>query len=179
MTIYQQTFTTGQIVEATGVTNMNLQNWLKRNLIVGQKDIQGGGSPGRHRQYSFFNLIEIAMAKALTEAGMTDMPTVFQAASSFSHGGTHRPITAERLPGMPFDISEGRTLLIAGPQWSEVIFFKNDESAISLFAKMRPRGSALRCVVIDATDVFLRVIRAIGLEPHTVIREAYEKNLDS
>lgn len=178
MSIYQQTFTTGQIVEATGVTNMSLQNWLKRNLIVGQKEIQGGGSPGRHRQYSFFNLIEIAMAKALIEAGMTDMPTIFQAASSFSHSQTKKTKEPTREAGMPFNVEGARTLLIAGPKWSEVIFFKTDDAAISLFAKMRPHGT-LRCVVVDATDVFHRVINAIGLESHKVIREAYEKNLDS
>jgi len=168
------TFTTGQVVAATGVANESLQNWLKRELIVGQKAIEGGGSKGRQRRYSFFNVIEIAMAKALIDAGLTALEPAFHAAHVFAHTGDSR-----RLPACPFNQRPGYTLLLAGPGWADTFFMAPDAKALELYAALVPQGR-IGATFINASRVFdnvcSRLMEITGdsqFHPEAVLEAAY------
>lgn len=169
MNIFHAKFSTGQVVEATGVSNDTLQNWLKRKLVVGQKDIDGGGSQGRHRQFSFFNLIEIATAKALIEVGMTDLKSAFYAAGYFAHTGD-----AERAPGCPFNKETGITLLVAGQGWARDVFLSPTGSALELYNQIVQRGS-IGATIVDMSQVFNLVTARVGYHPEAVLEIAYAK----
>ncbi|MFC3060362.1 MerR family transcriptional regulator [Paenirhodobacter populi] len=178
MNIFHAKFSTSQITEATGVNNDTLQNWLKRQLIIGQKDIVGGGSQGRHRQYSFFNLIEIAAAKALVDAGMGDLKSAFKAANMFAHtGGGPLGGTPERVPGCPFNKCPGITLLVAGPGWSDEVFMAPNDSALKLYTDLVFKAPAGRegCIFVNMSDVFDRVVVRVGYRPVEVLGIAYPK----
>lgn len=169
MSIFQQQFTNSEIVTATGVTNFQLQNWLKRGQIVGQ-GVEGGGSPGKHRKFSFFNLMEIAVSKALIDTGLTDMQRVTHAAASFAHVGRgsigDRPA---RQPGFPF--KEGKTLLIVGPDRSREYQINRNDHPLGLLAAIKDHG--IGAIVIDASDVFSLTLRRAGLDPAAALNEAY------
>lgn len=170
MSIFQQTFTNAQIVASTGVTNDQLQNWIRRDLIVGQGQIEGGGSPGRHRRFSFFNLMEIAIAKALLDAGLGDLQRTTQAAKHFAHVGRgeigDRP---ERLPGFPF--KDGKTLLIVGPRDAREYQVTQQERPLALYAAIKQHG--IGALVIDASAVFETTLQRAGQDPALAMREAY------
>lgn len=169
MSIFHQQFTNSEIVAATGVTNFQLQNWLKRGQIIGH-GVEGGGSPGKHRKFSFFNLMQIAVAKALIDVGMTDMQQVTHAAGCFAHTGDmaigNRP---ERIPGFPF--KEGKTLLIAGPERSEEYQLLSSER-LGLAAAIFKHG--VGAVVINVSAVFENTLRRAGFDPIEITREAYK-----
>jgi hypothetical protein len=178
--IFEEKFSTGQIVKATGVSNAALQTWLKRGIIVGHRnaDIEGGGSPGLHRRYSFFNLMEIATAKAIIDCGVSDLALAFQAARAFAHVGSG-PLPGEapeRQPGMPF--YDHRTLLCVGQSGGTyVAFWKsgNDPLANIRMALGRPAGF----LVIDINDLFDRVVAVLGYHPQAVLDFAYSANKTS
>lgn len=169
MSIFHQQFTNSEIVAATGVTNFQLQNWLKRGQIIGH-GVEGGGSPGRYRKFSFFNLMEIAVAKALIDVCMTDMQRVTEAAAGFAHTGNgaigDRP---GRQPGFPF--KDGKTLLIVGPDRSGEYQIGPNDHPLGLLAAIKEHG--MGAVVIDASEVFWVTLRRAGLDPEAAIKEAY------
>ncbi|WP_283177322.1 MerR family transcriptional regulator [Gemmobacter sp. 24YEA27] len=172
MNIFHEKFSTGQVVEATGVSNDTLQNWLKRKLIVGQKDIDGGGSQGRHRQFTFFNLIEIAAAKALIDVGMTDLKAAFYAASRFSHSGDEA-----RVPGCPFNKGYGITLLVAGQGWAREVFLSENETALDFYTQ-NIQSSAVGATIVNMSRVFDLVTTRAGFHPEAVLEIAYPKDAE-
>jgi len=178
MNIFHAKFSTGQIAQATGVNNDTLQNWMKRGLIVGQREIEGGGSQGRHRQYSFHNLMEIAAAKALVDAGMSDLKSVFYAAHMFAHTGNAMPNNRvpERVPGCPYN-GTGITLLVAGMGWADEVFLSPKDTALGLYTKLMNRAhqSMEGCVLVNASQVFDRAVAGIGHHPEAVLAIAYPK----
>lgn len=176
MNIFHAQFSTGQVVEATAVSNATLQSWLKRKLIVSQQDspIVGGGSPGVHRRYSFFTVMEIAIAKALIDAGLSNLSAAFQAASRFAHIGCgeigDRPA---RMPSIPFDTlgSSGMTLLCVAGDRSAITLWRpgKDPLAEIRHELQRPGGF----VLIEADPIFNRVVTLLGYQPHEVLQLAY------
>ena len=173
MNIFHQRFSTGQVVEAADISNAALQSWIKRDLIVGHKTkapIEGGGSPGLHRGYSFFNTMEIAVAKALADIGL-DVPNAFKAAMSFAHSGREA-----RLPSLPFD-DRGNPCIT-------VMCARDDHSAIlpyhpagqDFYATARHQLGGVRgMIVLEIDPIFLRVTTALGHDPRDVMNIAYPR----
>ena len=165
-------YKTGEVVAATGVTNDALQSWLRRGLIFDQDKIGGGGKQGRHRRFSFFTVMQIAVARALLKAGMSDPRTAFMAAAVFAHTARSMP-GMRRRPGTPFPIEDGAT------------FLATTGEETTLWADLGPRGPVFPAlvaslhrpkafVVCDVSLVFEETLRALGENPHRFMREAYE-----
>ena len=171
MNIFHQRFSTGQIVEAAQTTNAAVQSWMKRDLIVGHRTkapIEGGGSPGLHRGFSFFNGMEIAVAKALAEIGI-DVPNAFTAATHFAHSGN-----ANRLPGLPFDDrGSGRmTMMCVYADNSMILPYHPTEQ--DFYATARARlGKGM--VVLEIDPIFDHVTKALGHDPRDVMKLAYPR----
>lgn len=179
MNIFHAQFSTGQVVDATGVSNATLQSWLKRELVVGQKDnpIVGGGSPGMHRRYSFFNVMEIAIAKALVDAGLGDLTVAFDAARRFAHVGCGRiGDRPERLPSVPYNTAgiAGMTLLcVAGESSSITLWQPGKDPLPNISFEL---GHSDGFVLLKVDPVFERVVSKLGYQPHEVRQLAYRKD---
>lgn len=163
MNIFQTKFSTGQTVAAAGVTNAVLQSWLKRDGIVGHKGkagIEGGSSPGVYRQFTFFNVMEIATAKALVDAGF-DLRAAFRAAAAFAHTGDDG-----RDPGLPFPANH--TLLFASLHHVEIVEW---EPGRDMMALVRSRfSSPLGVMVLEMRPIFTHAVTALGFDPAEVLQ---------
>lgn len=174
-TIFEQKFSANEVAEAARIAPSTLQNWLKRNVIVGhKKEIEGGGSQGRHRKFSFFSLIEIATAAALVRGGIADLATAFSASAGFAHAGHGElPNQPERIPGLPFDTSHGFSLLVVSGERQQTFLWKPGED---VFAKIRAAFRGCECLtIVDMTALFDRVCHAVGVHPEDVLDSAYGK----
>lgn len=176
----EQTFGAGEITRFADVTNDNLQNWLKRKVIMGQHDITGGGGIGQRRKFTFNNLMEIAVAAELMACAGLNVSDAFRASKMFSHTG-HGPTGfvgeaaqgAERRPGMPYHHDHGTTLLCVWNEGQRVILTDNGLLNINT---VLPHGSiATGFVVLDVSEVFARVMNRMGRDYRAVLNEAYEK----
>jgi len=181
MNIFHHQFSTGQVVAATGVTNAALQSWLRRNLIVGHKTtapIEGGGTPGAHRKFSFFNVMEIAIAKALTDTGLKDIDAAMKAAMHFAHSG-HAAVgdNPGRMPSLPFDWRQPprKTILCVAGERSTVTYWRpgnNDFWVIARHQLGNPEGF----VALEINPVFERVVANLGYDYRDVLEIAYPHN---
>lgn len=176
MNIFHDQFSTGQVIAATGVSNATLQSWLKRDLIIGHKTsapIAGGGTPGAHRRYSFFNVMEIAVAKALLDAGAGNVSDAFKAASHFAHTGQGPlpGLSPERAPGLPFTTSAGGCLTLvcmSGNMSLETPY----QPGCDFYANVRNRLGP-GCVVLEVNGLFERVTARLGYDFRDVLKDAY------
>ncbi len=175
MTIYQRQFSAGEVVKAADISMSTLQNWIGRGVIIGHRKIEGGGSQGKHRRFSWYNVIEIATAAALVKVGVSDLKIAFQAAQHFAHTGPDEgAFTPKPDPAMPFDIDHGRTLMFVSGEYSEIIPYKpgsDDPLAIVRAALRQPEAF----IVVDLRDLFDRVCAALGIHPQAVMDEAYSE----
>lgn len=175
MSIFQQRFSTGQVVTATDLPNATLQSWLKRNLIIGHKDIAGGGSPGIHRTFSFFNVMEIAIAKALTDLGLSASDAL-KAGQRFAHGASG-PIGMgpSRRPSIPFDSREVGCMTLLCIAGDKSITYRMTKAENGLFAEARSAlGWPGGFIVLEIGPIFERATRRLGYDYRAVLADAYD-----
>lgn len=172
--IFNHQYGTKQALLASGATNAALQSWIRRGLIVGHKGegVDMPGSPGARRVFSFFNVVEIAVAKALTDAGVAPYHA-FKAAGDFAHIGKWRPDGPEREVGMPFK-EDGMTLLAVAGDHSEVWLYRPGEDVLPfLFSEL---GRPQSIVLLNVDDVFRNAMSNLGYDAGEVIAYAYKNS---
>ncbi len=165
--IFGTEFGTGQVLEAADITNPALQTWIRRGVIVGHKDrpVDMPGTPGVRRRFSFCSVVEIALAKALTDVGV-DLADAFHAAARFAHFGA-----GGRHAGLPFPGSASTLLCVAGQRVAIV----RQEPGEGVLAEIRARlGRPVGWAMLDAGQVFARVVTRLGFHPEAVKADAYE-----
>lgn len=174
MNIFQDRFTTGQVVAATDLPNHTLQSWLKRNMLTGNpvEPIEGGGASGSHRKFSFFTVMEIAIAKALTDLGISAADAL-KTARHFAHVGRGPlPGSPERRPSLPY-LNNGmaaRTLICAaGGRSVEVLW----EVKKDIIAQARWQLQSAAFVIVEVDEIFERVVSHLGYDPRDVMNFAY------
>lgn len=164
--IFEAKFSTGQVVEAAGVSAPNLQTWLRRGLIIGHRDhpIEMPGSPGYRRNFEFFNVMEIAVAKALIDLGV-DLGDAFRAGAMFAHTGDE-----ERMPSVPFNGPVFTLLFVAGDCSTEIAWTPGEDALSKARSELgRPDGFT----VLEVNPVFDRAAVALGYHPEAIIEAAY------
>jgi len=177
MDIFDTQFTTGQVVAATGVSNNTLQTWLKRNLIVGQKNapISGGGTPGAHRRFSFFNVMEIAVTKALVDVGLS-VSDALHAAVRFAHSAPG-PIGDElvRLPSLPFNTLRNPcfTVLCVSGDKSHVLPWVPGKGDDAMVLARHYLGNPLGWITLQINPIFESVVTRLGFDYRDVLKRAY------
>ena len=126
MDLLNRKFTAQSVALATGTTAKQITDWCNQGQIIGQREPLG---KGRKREFSFFNVMEIASAVALMEIGIRAPADAFSAASRFAHisaggsGWVNDDGIAEgngepmRWPGLPYHFREGETIM-AVSEWS-------------------------------------------------------------
>lgn len=168
--VLAETYASGQVAEAADITMSTLQNWLKRGVIIGHRDIGGGGARGRHRRFTFFNVMEVATAAALTKLGVADLPLAFNAAATFAHSGEGElPGRPARLPSAPYRAS--RTLLAFAGTRVEVMPYVLGEDVLAVIRADlgRPEG----VILLDLNDLFDRVCARLSMHPEAVMDQVY------
>jgi hypothetical protein len=172
-TVLSKEFSAKEVCEICGVSNDSLQNWIKRKLIVGHREIKGGGQgPGRHRRFSFFNVVEVAIANRLMTLGMQPKEA-FKNAAHFAHSGGGGEVfdMPERLPGLPFHQEHGDTIFAVGLRGTwEAIWGRTPTS--DPYAQMRQHvGDDF--ISLNVTNVFNELCNAMGLHPFKTLDEIY------
>lgn len=173
MSILDSRFTTGQVVQATGVSNAVLQTWLRRN-IVNADNIGGGGNPGSYRSFTFNTVIEIAVAKALIDAGIRN-DAAFAAALTFAHAGNGPHPAADippRMPGMLFDdrTEAVRTVLCLA---SDSSFVLPHGMGRNIYAAAKHRAQHQPFTLFEVDDLFDQVNDILDLERGAMMRAVY------
>lgn len=162
MKLLNMKFSASQVSELTLVPGASIQNWVKRKLIVGHRGIaggiEGGGSQGRHRQFSYFNVIEISLLNELVAAGLSPSDAA-GAASTFAHTGGKgaEAQQLDRVPGLPFHFNHGETILAVGADKDRVATELWDPgSNYDTFGQIRHAVGA-SFTAIDASQVFIGI----------------------
>lgn len=169
------TFSASEVSVFTGTRPESIQNWIKRKLIVGHRKIEGGGSQGKHRRFTFHNLMEIAVAQTLMDMHM-GAKEAFAAAAQFAHwsGGAVAGLPV-RLPGLPFHPSHGYTIFgVAGEMTFEEIWMPGSDC--DTYAKLRHHLGANHFITVNATKIFNDVCERMSQSPSEVLNAAYSES---
>jgi hypothetical protein len=164
-------FTTGQVLKATGATNAALQTWVRRGLVVGQTAdgaaVDMPGQSGVRRTFSFYGLMQIAIAKSILEVS-GNASQAFKAAILFAHFGDE-----VRSPGVPYPT--GRTLLLVGTDQQCLV--TSGRATGSDVKPMWINGAPQAFITVNVSAIFDRVCASLGVHPEVVI-EAHTKDGD-
>ena len=180
MELYTRMFTPQEVATATGLEAKSIHNWATRGLIVGQRDAVG---KGHTRMFSWFNVMEVAVAAALMEIGMNSPQDAFAGTRLFSHSGDGGSGWAQddaiaddddlRLPALPYHHSAGVTFLFVWKEGAEVRLSK--DGTIDLHS-IRPEYSrATGFIVLNLSELFARVAYRLGCDYRVLLDQAYEK----
>lgn len=190
MQLFLMKFTTPQVTEITGLPNDTIQNWIKRGSIIGHRPgaelgITGGGSQGRHRQFSFFAVMQFALTGALVKLGIGATEAA-KMAEGFCHAGGDGEVFGlpYRDPGLPFHHNHGETLYAAcGSQSAEAIWqghLPSDKRTRDAMGDLSQRLGPM-FVVVNVSKLFLQVCAGIArvtgnprdFHPYKLLDEAY------
>lgn len=169
MDLLNRKYTAQSVALATGTTAKQITDWCNLGQIMGQRGTPG---KGRKREFSFFNVMEVAGAVALMEVGIRSPADAFKAASYFSHiadGGGGSPT---RRPSLPFHFREGDTFLAVSGDMSKVVLSADGTvNTNSIFPVMRrPAGF----ILLNVSAVFAQMMHRMTLDYREVLDEAYD-----
>lgn len=176
MELLNGTFSAQSVALATGCTAKQITDWCNLGRIIGQREPLGRGNS---RKFTWFNVMEIAIAAELMETGFSSVADAFSAAQRFAHTGTSAAqwmgddATAPiRVPGLPWHHKYGRTVLFVWKHGSSVRLI-GDDGKVTL-SRIAPQSHhAASFIVVDVSEVFLRVCSRMALHPYEVLDEAY------
>ena len=174
MDLLQRKFSAQSVALATGATAKQITDWCNQGQIVGQREPLG---KGHKREFSFFNVMEVAVARALMETGVTSPGDAFRAAQRFSHTGNggadwigddalqdNAPV---RYPGLPFHYTHGETFVyVAGAKCSITL----DDSITSV---MRSLGRPAGFLALNLSAIFAATMARMALNHAEVLDAIY------
>lgn len=182
MNIFDKSYTTQEVADATGTTVKNMANWADRGLVVSKnKDDVGRG---RTRTYSWFTLMQVACATAIMDLGFSSPKDAFDAAAHFAHVGTgpsgwvgELPIDrAIRWPGLPFHHMRGITVMYVAGRNSTVRLHRiwnNEKFSDSYFSIRDELRGARGHIALDVLAIFKEVCRRLGADYRVALDDAY------
>lgn len=174
MSVFNMTFQIGDIGRALDVNPATLRTQVNRGFLVGHRQVEGGGGPGHHRTFTWFNLMEFAVAQELLRVTSLSPKAAFELAAQFAHFADGPVPGAEntRLPGLPFQPPIMTLLLVAGEK-GEVFPYdpESDGNLIAYVERRFRRVPGFSVVFLDT--LFDDVCRGLGLHPSAVLDQAY------
>jgi len=179
MELLNRIFTAQSVAMATGVSPRAITNWTGRNLLIGQRPARGKG----HRiQFTFFNVMEVAVADALIKVGVSSVQDAIEAAQGFSHMAPGRsgwageqPAGPMRLPGLPYHHRHGVTGLFVFNGGSSVRLI-DDDGQIDLWTVTPEASRVPGFIFLNVSRAFEDVCARLALHPDEVLDEAYPKD---
>lgn len=178
MELLNRKFTSQSVALATGVDAKSIQNWAARGMLIGHREATGKGNPVA---FSWFNVMEVAIAAELQEIGVPSIQEAFSAAQGFAHVGHSpsgwvgdEPDGPDRLPGLPWHHSHGKTMLFLYEGGSGLKHIA-DNGLVNLYA-ITPQFSRFTSLkVVNVSEIFNRVVNRMAMNPSEVLDEAYAK----
>ncbi len=173
--ILTRKFTSGDVIKAAGITNDRLQTWLRADrYIIGHRNGAKVGTDGPRRTFSFYNVMEIALATELILVGLT-VEDAFKTSVIFSHAGeVSYDYDDIRCPGLPFQ--DGITLFVANLQHSETINWlpgQNESNVMAeIFLSHVSRTETL-FRVINMSKLYDRVASSLNFHPDAELAKCY------
>lgn len=183
MDLLNQVYTAQSVAAATGTTSKQITDWCNQGQIMGQRKPLG---KGRRREFTFFNVMEVAGAVALMDIGIKAPADAFSAASKFSHIGSdhsgfvndnnelveHEP-TPERWPGLPYHHTEGETFLIVSGDMARTVLSVSGE--LDTYAPFPMHTRPMGFIALNVSEVFKVVMHNMGVDWRVVLDEVYER----
>ncbi len=184
MKLLNRTFTAQSVALATGSPAKQITDWCNMGRVVGQREPVGRG---KSRQFSWFNVMEIAIAAELMDMGMTSVHDAFSAAQLFAHASSGATGWAgddgisedddkpHRWPGLPFHHEHGVTFLLIWKGRSDVQL-ADPEGNVNLlqFPPLYSRTTGI--IAVNVSEIFARVCHRMALDYREVLDEAYSKD---
>jgi hypothetical protein len=177
MDLLNQVYTAQSVAAATGTTSKQITDWCNQGQIMGQRKPLG---KGRRREFTFFNVMEVAGAVALMEIGIKSPADAFTAASRFAHigqGGSgwvgdeqKKPV--ERWPGLPYHFREGETFLVVSGDMARTTLSVSGKLDTYSFFPMHNRPTGF--IVLNMSEVFKAVMNNMGEDYRVVLDKIYE-----
>ena len=170
-------FTQSELCLATGVPPKSIQNWLNRGLIVMGENIKGGGSPGRHRQYSFSALMTVAVASRFMRVGVGADKALKNAlfVCELSDGGAADWADSKQpslVPGVPYHYTFGTTYAVSqADRVAAVLVKKGNTFEAAMESANISMSDAL--VAVDLSDLFVGVCRKLDIDPYAALNQVY------
>lgn len=163
-----------EVAELTGLNPETLQTYIRRGLLVGMRDAEGGGAQGKHRRFSWYALMQVALGAELIRANVA-AKSAFDAAVKFAHvssGVAVWEVEEEdpndyRAPGFPY--RRGDTYLIAYGEKGRVV--RSYDGSINPDFPSRAVPTVYH--VVNATKVFERICGALGVHPYKELDDIY------
>ncbi|MDF2140814.1 hypothetical protein [Paenirhodobacter sp. CAU 1674] len=176
MELLNQTFTAQSVALATGCTSKQITDWCNLGRVVGQREPLGRG---HSRKFSWFNLMEIAIAAELMNIGMSSVQDAFAASQKFAHSGEspshwvgEEPIGPPRIPAMPWHHTLGQTLLFVY-QGGSAVKLVDDGGKVNLSGITPEYHRFTGLIVANVSEIFMRVCNRMALDGRKVLDEAY------
>lgn len=178
MDLLNRVFTAQFVSMATGATAKQITDWCNQGQILGQRKPLG---KGHRREFTFFNVMEVAGAVALMDVGVRSPADAFKAARYFSHiadfgGGwvsDGKPPTPERWPGLPHHHAEGETFLIVSGDMARTVFSVSGE--INTYEHFPMHTRPMGFIALNVSEVFKAVMHNMGMDWRVVLDEAYDR----
>lgn len=175
MSLFTSQFDTSAVARACGVTANVVHNYLKRDLLSEVRgQVTGGGGRGKGKHFTFYNVMEVAIARALMEAwgqGKGDPERAFIAAEQFAHFGEEYD-GLRRHPAVPFEGS-GHTLFVVGSEGqTRELFIPSGVPGADYHSIWREIRSP-NFTIINASRVFETVVERLGADPADALAECY------
>ena len=174
MNIFQQTFSAQAVAKAVGCEAKQISDWCNTGRSIGQRQPLG---TGRSRQFSWFNVMEIAIATELMNIGIKSPQDAFAAAQMLSHtnDGDERALVQEDGPerhtALPYHHSLGTTFLFVSRGAKTIIL--SEDGSVNLFTVARPYSRAIGYIVVNVNEVCAAVLHRLGHDYRVILDEAY------
>lgn len=170
------------VAQATGTTAKQITDWCNQGHILGQKGRLG---KGRRREFSFSNVMEIAVGVALMQHGVQSPADAFGAAMKFAHvGSSHsgwvnekdelveNPPRPKRNPAFPYHYREGETYLIVSGERANVVLVQKGQ--LDLYSVLPELGRPPAVFIgVNVTEVFKAVITNMGEDWRVLLDQVY------
>lgn len=175
-------YTAQALANATGCDVRKISDWATRGLIVGH---EGGGVQGRNRRFSWFNVMEVAIASELMGIGNSSVTGAFTTATHFAHMGEGQagwvgdppPKNAPRLPGLPWHHNRGYTFMFVWNGGNDIrLTDRNGTVELNMVIPQHQQTSGF--LVVNVLEVFERVCGRIGLDYREVLDQEYPSEAD-
>lgn len=176
MELLNRTFTAQSVALAAGCTPKQITDWCNLGRVIGQREPLG---KGHSRKFSWFNLMEIAIAAELMDIGMSSVQDAFAAAQKFAHSGESPSVWIgdeqegpTRIPAMPWHHNIGQTLLFVWNGGSAVKLV-DDDGKVNLSSITPEYHRFTGFIVANVSEIFARVCNRMELDSRVVLDEAY------
>lgn len=182
MDLLNRTFTAQSVALATGCTAKQITDWCNMGRIIGQREPLGRGNA---RKFSWFNLMEIAIAAELMNIGLSSVQDAFSAAQRFAHFGEAQGgwvgdevVTEQmRIPAMPWNHLKGQTVLFVYKGGSAIKLIGFD-GKVNLWNITPQHSHYTGFIAVNVSEVFASVCNRMALDYREVLDEAYAEDAE-